>query len=152
MTELGINSNLAGVDTDPITFFRPGNASVTFTGIHRAKGNEAGMGYIINAQDCLSAVRNLVRVRNRLFTATARSMAWIRVLGFGESMAMLKAEYEKLKARHFELRFTFRTTEQLERLRLIHRDLTTEESKRLKNRNRDLYDLLMSLESIEVQI
>ena len=109
------------------------------------------MVYIINAQDCHSAVRNLARVRNHLFTATTRSKAWIRVLGFGESMAMLKAEYEKLKARHFELRFTFRTTEQLERLRLIHRDLTTEESKRLKNRNRDLYDLLMGLESSEVQ-
>ena len=125
---------------------------MTLTGIHRAKGNEAGMVYIINAQDCHSAVRNLARVRNRLFTAITRSKAWVRVLGFGESMTMLKSEYERLKARNFELRFTYPTSEQRERLRLIHRELTTEESKRLRNSNRELYDLLTGLESGEVHI
>ena len=152
LMELGINSHLAGVDSDPNTFFQTDNALVTFTGVHRAKGNEAGMVYIINAQDCHSAVRNLARVRNRLFTAITRSKAWVRVLGHGESMAMLKSEYEKLKARRFELRFTYPTSEQRERLRLIHRDMTTEESKRLRNRDRHLDDLLKDLESGEVRI
>ena len=152
LKELGINSHLAGVDTDPNTFFQPGNASVTFTGVHRAKGNEAGMVYIINAHDCHSAVRNLARTRNRLFAAITRSKAWVRVLGFGESMAMLKSEYEKLKARHFELRFTYPTSEQRDHLRVIHSDMTAEESKRLKNRDRHLDDLLKELESGEVQI
>lgn len=149
---LRINAHLAGVDTDPNTFFRTDNASVTFTGIHRAKGNEAGMVYIINAHECHSAVRNLARIRNRLFTAITRSKAWVRVLGYGESMALLKSEFEKLKARRFELRFTYPTSEQRERLRLIHRDMTTEESKRLKNRERDLDDLLLGLESGRVHI
>lgn len=152
LKELGIDSHLAGVDTDPNTFFQPGEASVTLSGIHRAKGNEAGMVYVINAQDCHSAVRNLARVRNRLFTAITRSKAWVRVLGFGESMAKLKSEYEKLKARRFELRFTYPTSGQRERLRLIHRDMTTEEYKRLRYRDRHLYDLLEELESGEVHI
>lgn len=152
LKELGIRSHLAGVDTDPNTFFRPGKASVTLTGIHRAKGNEAGMVYIINAQDCHSAVRNLASIRIGLFTAITRSKAWVRVLGFGEYMAMLKAEYEKLKARRFELRFTYPTSEQREQLRLIHRDVTTADFKRFRNRDRHLDDLLHELESGRVHI
>ena len=152
LLEMGINSHLAGVDTDPNTFFQPGDALVTFTGVHRAKGNEAGMVYIINAQDCHSAVRNLASIRNRLFTAITRSKAWVRVLGIGESMAKLKSEYEKLRAQNFELRFTYPTSDQRENLRVIHRDMTTEESKRLKNRNKGLDDLLNELESGELHI
>lgn len=33
LLEIGINSHLAGVDTDPDIFFQPDAASVTFTGI-----------------------------------------------------------------------------------------------------------------------
>ena len=152
LRELGIRSHLAGVDTNRNTFFRPGKASVTLTGVHRAKGNEAGMVYIINAQDCHSAVRNLASIRIGLFTAITRSKAWVRVLGIGESMAMLKAEYEKLKARRFELRFTYPTSAQREQLRLIHRDRTTADTRRLRNRDRHLDDLLHEIESGEVQI
>jgi superfamily I DNA and RNA helicase len=50
----GINSTLAGVTTSADIFNEPG--TVTFTGVFRAKGNEAGMVYVINAQDCYSAL------------------------------------------------------------------------------------------------
>jgi superfamily I DNA and RNA helicase len=50
----GINSNLAGVTTIADVFTEPG--TVTFTGIFRAKGNEAAMVYVINAQDCFGAL------------------------------------------------------------------------------------------------
>jgi superfamily I DNA and RNA helicase len=43
LLDLGINSHLAGVDTDPDISFKPEAASVTFTGVFRSKGNEAGM-------------------------------------------------------------------------------------------------------------
>jgi superfamily I DNA and RNA helicase len=65
LLDLGINSHLAGVDTDPDIFFKPEAASVTFSGVFRSKGNEAGMVYIINAQDCHSAAKNLSTIRNR---------------------------------------------------------------------------------------
>lgn len=152
LLELGINSHLAGVDTDPNTFFQLDDALVTFTGVHRAKGNEAGMVYIINAQDCHSAFRNLASIRNRLFTAITRSKAWVRVLGIGESMTELKSEYEKLKERDFELRFTYPTSEQREYLRVIHRDMSSEESRHVKNSDKSLYDLLEHLESGMVHI
>lgn len=116
--------HLAGVDTKPDVFFRDSpEGSVTFTGIHRAKGNEAGMVYVINAQDCHAEAGNLASLRNRLFTALTRSKAWIRVLGVGGGMETLKQEYEKLKERNFELKFTYPTQDQRERLRVIHRDI-----------------------------
>ena len=152
LMRLGIPSHLAGVDTDPDLFFLPGDDLVTFTGIHRAKGNEAAMVYIVNAQECYTAGRDLASVRNRLFTAITRSKAWVRVLGVGEAMVKLKSEYDALKANDFELRFTYPTPEQRAYLRVIHRDMTTDESRRLGNRYTNLNDLLEDLESGEVHI
>lgn len=50
LMDYDINSELAGVSTSRDTFKVEG--AVTFTGIFRAKGNEAGMVYVINAHDC----------------------------------------------------------------------------------------------------
>lgn len=147
LLDVGINSHLAGVDTNPDIFFRPGAASVTFTGIYRAKGNEAGMVYIINAQDCHSAAWNLARIRNRLFTAITRSKAWVRVLGVGDSMLQLIKEYETLKEKNFELSFRYPTEEQRKQLKIIHRDLTSDERKRLETREKGLGDLVADLEA-----
>ncbi len=147
LLDVGINSHLAGVDTDPDIFFPSGGASVTFTGIYRAKGNEAGMIYIINAQDCHSGTWNLARVRNQLFTAITRSKAWVRVLGVGDNMLQIIKEYETLKEKNFELSFKYPTEEQRKQLKIIHRDLTSEERKRLETGEKVLGDLLADLES-----
>ena len=148
LLEAGIMSHLAGVDTNPDVFFRDSSeGSVTFTGIYRAKGNEAGMVYVINAQDCHAKAGNLASLRNRLFTALTRSKAWIRVLGVGRGMEELKQEYEKLKERNFEMIFTYPTQDQREQLRIIHRDMTQTERERLKSGEKGLDDLLGDIES-----
>lgn len=147
LLDIGINSHLAGVDTNPDIFFRPGADSVTFTGIFRAKGNEAGMVYIVNAQDCHSAAWNLARIRNRLFTAITRSKAWVRVLGVGDSMRHLIKEYETLKEKNFELHFRYPTEAQRKELKIIHRDLTSKDRKLLEDRKKGLGDLLADLEA-----
>lgn len=148
LLEEGIMSHLAGVDTKPDIFFRDSSeGSVTFTGVYRAKGNEAGMVYVINAQDCHAEAENLASLRNRLFTALTRSKAWIRVLGVGSGMEQLKQEYEKLKERSFELNFTYPTQEQREQLRIIHRDMTQAERNRLLSGQKGLDDLLGDIES-----
>jgi len=147
LLEMGINSHLAGVDTNPDIFFTPEYESVTFTGIYRAKGNEAGMIYIVNAQDCHSAAWNLASIRNRLFTAITRSKAWVRVLGVGIDMKRLIQEFEQLKAKDFELNFTYPTKEQLEHLKVVHRDVTSGERKRLKDQSKSLQNLIEDLES-----
>ena len=152
LLELEIPCHLAGVDTDADTFFRSNFQSVTFTGIFRAKGNEAGMVYVINAQDCQSAGLNLARIRNRLFTAITRSKAWVRVLGVGEGMTKLKVEYEKLVSCDFELRFRYPTEEERQHLRLIHRDLTEEERNQLIGSDRHLLTLVQDLESGKIHM
>ena len=135
--DIGIASHLAGVDTDPDIFFQSKGQSVTFSGIYRAKGNEAGMVYIINAQDFYFA-GNLASIRNRFFTAVTRSKAWVRVLGVGRGMKELIKEYEKLKDKNFELQFTYPTGEQRKQLRIIHRDTMGKERYTLQQQNRHL--------------
>ena len=142
---MDIDSHLAGVDTDPDTFSN--SNSVTFTGVFRAKGNEAGMIYIINAQDCHLAAWNLARIRNRLFTAITRSKAWVRVLGVGGGMKELIREYQRLKDQNFRLRFTYPTKEQRDHLQIVHRDMTTAERKQLQGYQKSLFDLLKDFES-----
>jgi superfamily I DNA and RNA helicase len=147
LLDIGIRSHVAGVDTDPDVFFQPEMDSVTFTGIFRAKGNEAGMIYIINAQECHSSAWNLATIRNRLFTAITRSKAWVRVVGVGDGMQQLSREYDELKRRNFELAFTYPTDEQRKQLKIVHRDMTSEERKRLKSREKNLSDLIADIES-----
>lgn len=150
LLDMRINSHLAGVDTDPDIFFD--GQSVTFTGIFRAKGNEAGMVYVINAHDCHSATVNLATKRNQLFTAITRSKAWVRVLGVGDAMKELTREYERLKAQNFELSFVYPTKEQREHLRVVHRDMSREEHRRLQDRQRGLNDLIRDVEAGSVHI
>lgn len=152
LLEAEINSHLAGVDTDPDIFFQPNSASITFTGIHRAKGNEAAMVYIINAQDYHASSWNLATIRNRLFTAITRSKAWVRILGIGEGMEALCEEYEELLKRNFELHFTYPTKEQRERMQVVHRDMSMEERQRLKEQADSLARLIEDLESGKIHL
>ena len=150
LLDMDIQSHLAGVDTNPDTFYLDGE-SVTFSGIHRAKGNEAAMVYIINAHDCQSAAFDLARIRNRLFTAMTRSKAWVRVLGIGRRMDALTREYETLKAQNFSLDFHYPSAEERERLRVIHRDMTEAERKRVRDSNLELGLLVQDLEHGQVR-
>ncbi len=140
-----VPNHLAGVDTAPDEFTR--TDSVTFTGIHRAKGNEVGMVYVVNAHDCWSSGYNLARIRNRLFTAVTRSKAWVRVCGVGRGMEKLMEEYQRLRRNNFELRFTYPTQEELSRLRIVHRDVTAEEEGRVKSHVQNMETLISDLES-----
>ena len=149
LMQMGINSNLAGVTTIADVFTEPG--TVTFTGIFRAKGNEAAMVYVINAQDCFGALlpRDVARVRNRLFTAITRSKAWVRVLGVGKAMAALKAEFEKAKAEDFALSFRYPTEEERKTMTTVNRDMSKAEQDRSAKRRSNFDDIIASLESGE---
>lgn len=145
--ERGLNSHLAGVDTSPDIFYYDEN-SVVFSGIYRAKGNEAGMVYIINAHDCFAgnAETNIAVQRNRLFTAITRSKAWVRVLGVGESMLKLKEEFEKVKEKNFTLQFRYPTLEERKKLNLINRDRSLAEKNVVNQQNSNLTDFLKKLQ------
>lgn len=150
--ERGVNSHLAGVDTSPDVFFDIEHESVAFTGIYRAKGNEAGMVYIINGQDCYSSFGNLAGVRNRLFTGITRSKAWVRVLGVGDNMNKLTDEFDQVKGNDFKLTFRYPTDEQRAHLNIVNRDMTEEEKQRVKKGKSELASLLEDLEAGRVYL
>jgi superfamily I DNA and RNA helicase len=150
--ERGIQSHVAGVDTSSDVFFKNDDQSIAFTGIFRAKGNEAGMIYVMNAQDCFTAFGNLGRVRNQLFTAITRSKAWVKVLGVGSLMKKLKEEFECVEARNYELSFVYPDEETRKHLRVINRDLTPEEQKKIKGATTSLSTLVADIDAGKVKL
>ncbi|WP_454857555.1 DEAD/DEAH box helicase [Promicromonospora soli] len=143
----GVKSHLAGVDTDADVFFDRGSRSVTFTGIHRAKGNEAGMVYIVNAQEGIDTTINLAQNRNRLFTAITRSKAWVRVLGVGREMDQLIAEYTRTRDADFHLRFVYPSEQEREKLRIVHREVTAKEQRDIEKTREGISSIVSKLNS-----
>lgn len=144
-----IPTHLAGVDTSPDVFFDEDGKSVAFTGIYRAKGNEAGMVYIINAQDCFSSLGSLATVRNRLFTAITRSKAWVRVLGVGSYMDGLMREFDRVKQQRFQLKFRYPTAEERKHLNIVNRD---KDEKAVREGARHLALILQEIQSGRVAL
>ncbi|KAF7962100.1 hypothetical protein AWV80_25825 [Cupriavidus sp. UYMU48A] len=147
-----INSELAGVSTSADVFTKSG--SVTFTGIYRAKGNEAGMVYIINAQDSFAGWNKgwTALNRNRLFTAITRSKAWVRVLGIGPYMDGLIQEWGALRANGYKLSFRYPTQEEKQELRLINKDALKGKRGGRKKLMMSQGDLIQAAERGEVDI
>lgn len=150
--DYGIESHLAGVDVSPDVFFDKINKSVAFTGIFRAKGNEAGMVYIMNAHQCAESFGSLARVRNQLFTAITRSKSWVRVLGIGERMDVLHTEYKKIRAANFQLDFVYPTEEIRRKLNIINRDMTAAEKQSAKTSIKSLNKTLDDIDAGRVMI
>ena len=156
LLESGIDSCLVGVSSSKDRFYNEGK--VSFSGIHRAKGNEAGMVYIINSEYCYRGIE-LAKKRNILFTSMTRAKAWLRVSGVGPNMQGLVDEFNRLKSEDFRLSFTYPTKEQRNQMRLINRDFSDEErrifNKRVKDVERALTELAdgdIQLEDIPVEI
>lgn len=143
--ERGIQSHVAGVDTSSDVFFRSEGDSVAFTGIFRAKGNEAGMVYVINAQDCYGGIYNVGKVRNQLFTAITRSKAWVKVLGVGPQMTRLKEEYERVQARNYELKFVYPPQEVRNKLKVVNRERSKSEEKVIRGATSNLARLVTDI-------
>ncbi|HLV09213.1 MAG TPA: ATP-binding domain-containing protein, partial [Halanaerobiales bacterium] len=67
-------------DIDPDKFWNRGG--VTITNIHRAKGNEAYMVYVIGL-DKIAENEADFSLRNQLFVALTRTKGWLKVMGVG---------------------------------------------------------------------
>ena len=148
----GVASHLAGVDTSGDVFFKPDEESVTFTGIFRAKGNEAGMVYVINAQDCYNSFGELGKVRNRLFTAMTRSKAWVRVVGHGAEMTALKEEFKMVEKENYQMNFIYPNKDLRDRLRIVNRDMSADEKNRIKSSKKSMSEILQQLKGGDIQI
>ena len=148
LLEKEVQNHLAGMNILADEFRRAG--SVVFTGIHRAKGQEAGMVYVVNAQDCSSAGHGLARLRNMLFSAITRSKAWVRVCGVGDGMAQLVEEHAALKADDYKLRFRYPTRDEMKTMRVVHRDVRDDEATRIDSHKTNLRQLISDLEQRQV--
>ncbi|HEL0027010.1 TPA: DEAD/DEAH box helicase [Streptococcus equi subsp. zooepidemicus] len=148
--DMSIKSHTAGVDTTPDIFFSENEESIAFTGIYRAKGNEAAMVYVINSDLCYDSTFELAKKRNQLFTAITRSKAWVRVLGVGENMDKLVKEYDQIKAHNFTLDFIYPDKAQREKMNIINRDMSMAEKKKVERSKYDLSNLIKELENGEI--
>ncbi|WP_016994208.1 DEAD/DEAH box helicase [Lysinibacillus boronitolerans] len=144
--EKGINSHVAGAANPDI--FTEEN-SITFTGIYRAKGNEAAMVYVINGQECYDGPE-LARKRNILFTAITRSKAWVRITGYGAEMVKLVNEFKKVKENDFKLDFIYPTEDQRRKMNVVNRDMTANEQRFIYQTNHELGRIVSALENEEL--
>ena len=139
----GVNSILAGVDTDKDTF--KVKDCITCAHIYRAKGNEAPMVYIANADYCADGME-LIKLRNILFTSITRSRAWVRICGCGESVDIIDKEYGDCSSNNFDLKFKIPTEKELARARKVNRERSAEEKKKVEDAKLNINDLIKQLE------
>jgi superfamily I DNA and RNA helicase len=149
LSRRGIPAHLVGINTSSEEVFRPG--SVAIAHIHRAKGNEAPMVYVIDAQYAARDFNTVTR-RNTLFTAITRSRAWVRVTGWGDDMPAIAAEVEATRSRNFRLEFTVPTVEEIATLRHIHRDRSENEELAVKKGTEALEAFLAALDRGEMDV
>lgn len=145
----GISSILVGVDTGK-DIFRVKN-SVSCSSIYRAKGNEAPMVYIVNADYCAQSP-DLIKRRNILFTAITRSRAWVRLLGTGSDMNIIVNEMKRCMNNDYRLQFRFPTQQELSLIRRIHRERTDEEIRLNDKANRELENIKRDLEKNKLDV
>jgi superfamily I DNA and RNA helicase len=91
---------------------------VTLSTVHKAKGNEAFMVYILGVDACFDP--DTVRNRNKLFTAMTRAKGWVRLTGVGEPTKKLQAEILAAKAKSPRLEFVYPNHSDLQ---IMRRDL-----------------------------
>lgn len=122
------NIHTAGA-ASPEDFFR--DDSIVYSSVRRAKGNETFMVYIVNAQKCVNSLQRRSD-RNGLFTAITRSKGWVKVLGHGEDMEVLKEEFEEIKRQKFKLHFDkYPDKEMQKQIFLNNRDIEDKDAKTL---------------------
>ncbi len=149
LAQSDIPSHLVGVTASRDEVFQKG--SIAITHIHCAKGNEAAMVYIVNADYCHGGFE-LSRKRNILFTAITRSRCWVRIFGVGDPMAGLKAECDAALAHDFELDFEYPTQEQIGKLARVHRDMTEQERRQWQGKVTAIEEVFRALEAGEVPL
>lgn len=95
------------------------SGKVTLTQIYRAKGNEAPMVYVLDADYCAAGETEL---RNKLFTAITRSKAWVRITGVGNAMDAIIDEINACKENNYQLAFTIPSKAELDKIKKINQD------------------------------
>ncbi len=118
LEKINIESNNIYADSYGIRDFHK-EGHVTLSSVHKAKGNEAFMVYVLGI-GALSSTYVGVRQRNMLFTAMTRAKGWVRVSGTGGVAEVLKGEIDQAMQNFPFLKFNYPSQE---KLKIIKRDL-----------------------------
>jgi superfamily I DNA and RNA helicase len=124
----GVMCNNLHSDTFGIQDFAK-DGRVTLSTVHKAKGNEAFMVYVVGV-DAVMAYADVKR-RNMLFTAMTRAKGWVRVSGVGEYAERCVAEVFKAKANYPYLVFKYPSQAEL---KVMKRDLAKTADRKLKGK------------------
>lgn len=128
LADQGVKSHIVGVTSSRDEFHQENHVAIS--GPYRAKGNEAPVIYLMDADYCADG-GELIKKRNILFTAITRSRGWVRVCGVGAQMDALVGEFNQLKANEFQLRFKIPTSDELRQMRTLYRDISESEKKKV---------------------
>lgn len=135
----GIESIMPGKNVDRDTFSKKGK--ITCTHIHRAKGNERPMVYLVDGEYGGRTI-DLINIRNTLFTAITRSRAWVKISGTGIGMTELKSEINKCIQNDYTLGISIPSREEIEKINLLNRDTTEEDKRKINNAGKAAGDLV----------
>lgn len=102
---------------------------ITLSTVHKAKGNEAYMVYVLGVDALME--RSGVRTRNMLFTAVTRAKGWVRISGVGAPAVECKREIEKASQNFPDLVFKYPAPSAI---KIMKRDLAEAADHRQKKR------------------
>ena len=145
LASLGIHSNNIHEDSYGIRDFHK-DEYVTLSTVHKAKGNEAFMVYVVGV-DALFKSFVGPRERNMLFTAMTRAKGWVRVSGIGQGAEECKSEITKALNEFPYLKFDSPSQEQI---KIIRRDLAEKDAQK-QAAERKLDEILDFFTSEEVE-
>lgn len=146
LRQANILTHIAGVASAD-EYFREG--SVAISQIFRAKGNEAPMIYILDAQTCSSGSELIVK-RNKLFTAITRSRGWVRICGVGDAMKSLAKEIDEVKKNNYDLKFKVPTD--LAARRKLHGEMSKAKKNKKNLEVKRIQGVLESLEKGQIDL
>jgi superfamily I DNA and RNA helicase len=109
LRENGLQGHVPGITSSRDEIFKDGSIAVTH--IHRAKGNEAPVIFVVDADFCESPFDKKKR-RNVLFTAITRSRAWTYIIGSGPGMQQIENEILQIRQANYRLSFHYPTQQQ----------------------------------------
>lgn len=113
LSKYEIEMVIAGEDT-ATNVFRIDD-KVTYSGIRRAKGNEASVVYIVGFDSILGGY-DIVQQRNTAFTAMTRSKGWCVITGVGDRAETLFNEIKKIAKNPEKITFKVPDPASIERL------------------------------------
>ncbi len=155
LAQYGISAHNVGATGSQDRMFSEGVVAITH--IFRAKGNEAAIVYVLDAQHAGGQRRRessegLASRRNVLFTAITRARAWARVSGVGPDMDTLCKEFEQIRANGFELRFRVPTEPERLDMRQLHRDLSAAETAARREALQSVKSAVAALERGDIEM